>query len=128
MHTSLRMLLADDNAHFLQSVQQHLHALPWVDVIATASNGLQAVTLTEQLHPDVILMDIAMPEMSGLQATRLVKALQPPPMVIITSHSTDTDSRDKALRAGCDAFVGKLHYLQDILPMLEALAHAKDTP
>lgn len=128
MQTPLRILVADDNAHFLQSVQQQLLALRWLDVVATTSNGLHAVTLTEQLHPDVILMDIAMPEMSGLQATRLVKALQPAPMVIITSHSTDTDSRDEALRAGCDAFVGKLHYFQDILPMLEAWAQAKDTP
>jgi two-component system invasion response regulator UvrY len=73
-------------------------------------------------------MDMAMPEMGGLQAARLIKAQDEPlPYIVIASHFDDTEHREHALRAGADAFVSKLAYIQDVLPLLERLA-TEDTP
>jgi len=69
-----------------------------------------------------VLMDLAMPEMGGLQATRLIKAQDNPPYIVIASHFDDGEHRDHALRAGADAFVSKLAYIHEVMPLLEALA------
>jgi DNA-binding NarL/FixJ family response regulator len=71
-------------------------------------------------------MDLAMPEMGGLQATRLIKAQDAPPYVVIASHFDDAEHREHALRAGADAFVSKLSYIHDVMPLLEKLAGRGD--
>jgi len=60
--------------------------------------------------------------MGGLQATRLIKAQDAPPFVAIVSHFDDSEHREHAQRAGSDAFVSKLNYMQEVLPLLESLA------
>ncbi|PZP65996.1 MAG: two-component system response regulator [Stenotrophomonas maltophilia] len=84
-------------------------------------NGLEAISQTEQLKPAVVLMDLAMPEMGGLQATRLIKAQTAPPYIVIASHFDDAEHREHALRAGADNFVSKLSYIQEVMPILEGL-------
>lgn len=118
----LKLLLVDDHPGFLSAAMRHLRRLPWITVAGCAANGAEAVAQCALLHPDVVLMDLAMPEMSGLQATRLIKAQQSPPCVVITSYFDDGEHREHALRAGADAFVGKLTYIHDVMPLLEALA------
>ena len=60
--------------------------------------------------------------MGGLQATRLIKAQDNPPFVVIASHFDDAEHREHAMRAGADAFVSKLAYIHDVMPVLERLA------
>lgn len=115
-------LLVDDHAGFISAAMRHLRRLPWLTVAGTASNGVEAVAQCEVLRPDVVLMDLAMPEMGGLQATRLIKAQDNPPYIVIASHFDDGEHREHALRAGADAFVSKLAYIHEVLPLLEALA------
>ena len=74
---------------------------------------------SETLRPDVVLMDLAMPEMGGLQATRLIKTQDAPPFIVIASHFDDAEHREHAMRAGADDFVSKLSYIQEVLPILE---------
>jgi len=124
MHT-LHILLVDDHAGFLSAVMRHLRKHPWLKVVGTASNGLDAITQSERLRPDVIVMDLAMPEMGGLQATRLIRAQDDAPVIIITSHFDDAEHREHALRAGADHFVSKLTYLQDVIAILDTRYHAK---
>ena len=66
-------------------------------------------------------MDLAMPEMGGLQATRLIKTQDDPPYIVIASHFDDAEHREHALRAGADNFVSKLSYIQEVMPILEGL-------
>ena len=87
-----------------------------------AGNGIEAITQCEVLRPDVVLMDLAMPEMGGLQATRLIKAQDNAPFIVIASHFDDAEHREHAMRAGADAFVSKLAYIHDVMPVLERLA------
>jgi DNA-binding NarL/FixJ family response regulator len=120
----LKVLLVDDHAGFISAAVRHLRRLPWLTVVGSAGNGVEAIAQCEILRPDVVLMDLAMPEMGGLQATRLIKAQDNPPYIVIASHFDDGEHRDHALRAGADAFVSKLAYIHEVMPLLEALAGA----
>jgi len=120
-----RVLLVDDHAGFLSAVMRHLRKRPWLSVVGTAGNGLEAITESERLRPDAIVMDLAMPEMGGLQATRLIRAQDDAPIIVIASHFDDAEHREHALRAGADHFVSKLTYLQDVISILETRHHAQ---
>ena len=122
MFKTIKVLLVDDHEGFINAVLRHMRKHPWVEVVGTAGNGIEAVARSESLRPDVVLMDLAMPEMGGLQATRLIKAQDAPPFVAIVSHFDDNEHREHAQRAGSDAFVSKLNYMQEVLPLLERLA------
>ena len=119
---NLTVLLVDDHEGFIQAAVRHLRRLTWITVIGSAANGIEAIAQCEALQPDAVLMDLAMPEMGGLQATRLIKAQDHPPYVVIASHFDDVEHREHAQRAGADAFVSKLSYLHDVVPLLETLA------
>lgn len=117
----LKILLVDDHPGFINAAVRHLRRLEWVEIVGSAGNGIEAIAQCEVLRPDVVLMDLAMPEMGGLQASRLIKAQDNPPYIVIASHFDDVEHREHALRAGADAFVSKLSYIQDVLPLLEKL-------
>jgi DNA-binding NarL/FixJ family response regulator len=118
----LTLLLVDDHEAFLNAAQRELRPHTWLRVLGRALNGREAVLRTEELRPAVVVMDLAMPEMGGLQATRLIKAQDEPPFVIIASHFDDAEHREHAHAAGADAFIGKADYARDLLPILERLA------
>ncbi|MGB1579978.1 MAG: response regulator [Nevskiales bacterium] len=117
--SSASVLIVDDHEGFLESAERFLSTLPHVRVIGRALNGREAVELTETLRPDVVLIDLAMPEMGGLQATRLIKAQSNPPWVVMVSHYDDAQHREHAAKAGADAFVSKLWYVHEIRQVLE---------
>ena len=119
---TIHVLLVDDHEGFINAAQRHFRKVDWLKVVGTAGNGLEAIAQSEALRPEVVLMDLAMPEMGGLQATRLIKAQDNPPYIVIASHFDDGEHREHALRAGADAFVSKLAYIHEVLPLLEALA------
>ena len=125
---TLRLLLVDDHPGFINAAVRHLRRLDWVEVAGMAGNGIEAITQCETLRPDVVLMDLAMPEMGGLQATRLIKAQDNAPYIVIASHFDDAEHREHTLRAGADAFVSKLSYIHGIMPILERLAGREETP
>lgn len=124
----LRILLVDDHAGFISAAMRHFRRVDWLTVVGTASNGIEAIAQCETLRPDVVLMDLAMPEMGGIQATRLIKAQDQAPYVVIASHFDDNEHREHASRAGADAFVSKLAYIHDVMPLLQGLASGNASP
>lgn len=119
MTSRVTVLLVDDHEGFINAALRHFRRFDWLDVVGTAANGLEAIERSEALRPQVVLMDLAMPEMGGLQATRLIKTQDDPPFIVIASHFDDVEHREHAQRAGADAFVSKLSYIQDVMPFLE---------
>lgn len=117
----LTLLLVDDHEAFINATLRQLRQLDWLKVVGTAANGIEAIKQCDALRPEVVLMDLAMPEMGGLQATRLIKAEDGAPFVVIASHFDDPEHREHAVRAGADAFISKLTYLHDAIPLLERL-------
>lgn len=117
--SKITVLLVDDHEGFINAAMRHLRKVEWLDIVGRAGNGLEAIERSETLRPQVVLMDLAMPEMGGLQATRLIKTQDAPPFVVIASHFDDAEHREHAMRAGADDFVSKLSYIQEVLPILE---------
>ena len=118
---TIKVLLVDDHEGFINAALRHFRKVDWLQVIGTAANGLEAIERSEALRPDVVLMDLAMPEMGGLQAARLIKAQDDPPYIVIASHFDDAEHREHATRAGADNFVSKLSYVQEVMQILESL-------
>lgn len=116
--TPLSVLIVDDHEGFLDSAERFLVTVPGIRVIGRAINGREAVAKAEALRPEIVLMDLAMPEMGGLQATRLIKAQTAPPRVIVVSHYDDAHHREHAAKAGADGFVSKLWYVNEIRAVL----------
>ena len=119
--SKITVLLVDDHEGFINAALRHLRKVEWLEIVGRASNGLEAIERSETLRPDVVLMDLAMPEMGGLQATRLIKTQDAPPFIVIASHFDDAEHREHAMRAGADDFVSKLSYIQEVLAILEKL-------
>lgn len=122
---TIKVLLVDDHEGFINAALRHFRKVDWLQVVGTAANGLEAIERSEALRPDVVLMDLAMPEMGGLQAARLIKAQDDPPYIVIASHFDDAEHREHATRAGADNFVSKLSYIQEVMQILESL-HAPE--
>jgi two-component system invasion response regulator UvrY len=120
--TLIRLLIVDDHDAFLNAAERHLRRAEHVAIVGRGRNGIEAVALADELKPDVVVLDLAMPEMGGLQATRLIKAQDEPPFVVIASHFDDAEHREHAQRAGADAFISKLNYIAELLPIIDARA------
>ncbi len=112
----ITVLIADDHQDFRKVVHDFLDRLPNVSVVGEAINGDEAVKKVEKLLPDVVLMDISMPFMNGLEATRIIKKCWPATKVLIATNHDDPLYRKEALDASADGFILK-HSLK---PSLEA--------
>jgi DNA-binding NarL/FixJ family response regulator len=104
---SIRILLADDHTMIRQGLRSLLNAQPDFDVVAEASDGRAAVEAASELQPDVVVMDVRMPDLNGIDATRQVLATRPGAKVIALSASTDERTTGEMLRAGASGYVHK---------------------
>lgn len=122
----LRTVLVDDNKAFVVLARHLLASQAEIEVVGAGYDGYDAVRLAEELHPDLIIMDLLMPAMGGLQATRLIKAQSNPPLVIIASHYDDPRYREHAAEAGAEGFISKNDFEHHIAEFL--LRMAEKTP
>jgi DNA-binding NarL/FixJ family response regulator len=103
----VRVLLADDQRLVRESLGTLLGLLPGIDLIASASDGEEAVALAEEHHPDVVLMDLRMPRVDGTEATRRLRERHPDVRVIALTTYADDESVLGALRAGARGYLTK---------------------
>jgi DNA-binding NarL/FixJ family response regulator len=122
----IKVLIADDHRDYRRVVREFLDRMPNVSVVGEAINGGEAVEKVEQLFPDVVLMDIAMPQMNGLEATRIIKQRWPETKVLIATTYDDPTYRLQALEARADGYILK----GSLKPSLEATfgVHRLETP
>jgi len=105
--TPIRVLLADDHKLVRAGIRSLLARLPDVEVIAEASDGREAIRLVEQNPPQIVLMDLAMPDLNGLEATQYLTRTFPQVRVIILSIYADEEHVYQALRAGAAGYLLK---------------------
>lgn len=105
--STIRVLLADDHTLVRAGIRSLLETLPGIKVVAEASNGIEALNLIDQFHPDVVLMDIAMSELNGLEATSRILKDYPDTKVIILSMHANEEYVWKALRMGAKGYLLK---------------------
>jgi DNA-binding NarL/FixJ family response regulator len=103
----LRVVIADDHDLFREGLRQLLETVDDIEVVGEASNGEQAVRLVDQQHPDVVLMDISMPEMDGIQATELIVQHYPNTHVVVLTMYADDEYAIHAIRAGAKGYLLK---------------------
>ena len=104
---SVRVLLVDDSANVRQELRQLLQLTGVVQVVGEAGDGLEAVRLSSELAPDVIVMDLAMPVMDGFEATRQIKSQVPSPRVVILSVHGGPAEAERVRQAGADCLITK---------------------
>lgn len=103
----LRVLLADDNELFAEALTTTLELDARLEIVGRARNGEEAVELAAALHPDVVLMDVDMPVLDGIDATRGVKRVSPPSRVLMLTASAAAEDRARAMDAGATAYLVK---------------------
>ncbi len=110
----IRILLADDHKIVREGLRSLLEKQPDLEVVAEAENGRQAVQLVKKLQPQVVIMDIAMPELNGIEAARQIKTEAPAVKIIILSMHSDKRFVARALGAGASGYLLKDCALEEI--------------
>ncbi|MEV0415791.1 response regulator transcription factor [Streptomyces sp. NPDC050448] len=120
--SGIRVLLADDQPLVRSGLRVLMADTPDLEVVGEAANGAEAVRLTAELAPDVVVMDIRMPEMDGIEATRRIAAGPGTARVLILTTFDEDDHVYGALRAGASGFAVKDMALDDILAAVRVVA------
>lgn len=107
MMERIRVLVADDNGVYGGLLSRFLTSQPDMTVVGVASGGREAVSMADSLEPEVVLMDLSMPDVDGFEATRLLGATHPTMKVIAISAQRSDDNGRRSLEAGAAAFVPK---------------------
>lgn len=125
MGNKLKVLLVDDHALVRRGFRRMLEDEPTFQVVGEASDGLEAVESAEKLQPDVIVMDCALPQVNGIEASRRILASQPQTAILMLSmHSEDTLIR-QALDAGAKGYVLKNAMDLDLVSAIKKVAEGK---
>ncbi len=111
----IRLLIADDHPIFRSGLRVLLDLLPEIEVVGEATNGKEAVSKAAEYRPDVILMDIGMPGINGIEATRQILSTNPAISILVVTMYEDDDSVFAAMRAGARGYVLKGADQDDLL-------------
>jgi DNA-binding NarL/FixJ family response regulator len=118
----IRLLIADDHPHFRAGLRALLVSAPDLEVVGEAADGEKAVSLAAGLQPDVILMDLHMPGVSGIEATRRILHTSPHMSILVISMFEDDDSVFAALQAGARGYLLKGALKAEILRSIRAVS------
>ncbi|MBV9790260.1 MAG: response regulator transcription factor [Chloroflexi bacterium] len=119
---AIRVVLADDHSVVRKGVREFLEEEPDIDVIGEASDGLQAVQLATELQPDVIVMDIKMPQLSGVDATKRIRSAAPKVRVLALTAYDDDPYIFGLLEAGASGYVLKTAESSELIRAIRAVA------
>jgi DNA-binding NarL/FixJ family response regulator len=124
---TIRLLVVDDRPAVRTGLRIWLALEPDLEVVGEASDGSEAISLTQALRPDVVLMDVEMPGMDGISATAALRSVAPQSAVVILTLHDDAATRTRAWEAGAGAFVAKHRMEETLLAEIRrvAMAHEK---
>ena len=102
-----------------------LRKMPELQIIGEASDGLEVVRKAEKLRPDLILLDVGLPKLDGIEAARRIRALSPESKIIFVSQQSDPDVVQEALNLGAQGYIVKTRVASDLLPALKVVMQEK---
>ncbi len=118
----VRILLVDDSPEFLESAMSFLSGNSELKVVGSAASGHEALEQVQELEPDLVLMDLSMPGMGGIEATRCLKAEHDGALrIVILTLDDDSEYRSAATSAQADGLIKKSEFGTELLPMIEML-------
>jgi two-component system response regulator NreC len=121
----LRALLADDHGIVRRGLKSLLESEPGLTVVAEAADGLEALRLCAEHQPDIVILDVGMPKLNGIEVAARAQKLDHPPKVVILSMHSDESYILRALAAGARAYLLKDATDEDLLPAVRAIAAGK---
>lgn len=116
-----RVLIVDDHAFIRRGVETILEAFPEWQVCGEAANGTDAIRLATELNPEVVLMDVTMPGMNGLEATRIIRSKQPAVKVILLTLHESSEVLRSGFRAGANGYLLKADAEEELMKALRAV-------
>jgi DNA-binding NarL/FixJ family response regulator len=116
---NVRVLLCDDNDNFRQLLTQYIKAMPGIEVVGEAIDGVEVIDKTASLDPDLVLMDLSMPNQSGLDATKTIKEKWPEKSVIILTLYEDSVYKELADEFNADGFIAKSSIKNQLQSLIE---------
>jgi DNA-binding NarL/FixJ family response regulator len=122
----IRVIIADDHGPYRRSLRRLCERLGPFEVVGEARGGLETVELARALRPDVVLMDVSMPGLDGLEATRRLVTREPCPAVVLLTMHVDPHYRQEAAAAGARAFLLKDEDYHTILEAIRAVHRGDD--
>jgi DNA-binding NarL/FixJ family response regulator len=117
----IRILLVDDFVPWHETVRLLLKVNPALQVTSTATNGLEAIMKAQDLQPDVVLLDIGLPGISGIEAAPRIMRVAPDAKVIFLTENDCPEIQEKALSTGARSYVLKSDAVRELVPVLEAV-------
>ena len=122
-----RILIVDDAQAVRESLGWLLLDEPGLALVGDAANGSEAMHQALKLDPDLVILDIELPDTDGFNVTRQLKALPRPPLVVLLSIHSDDLSKQRGMQAGCDAFVEKGLGWPDLLAVLQKVLDGRQS-
>lgn len=113
---SIRILIVDDSAYFRTMIWEILSQQPGIDIIGEAADGKEAIDSVMVLNPSVVVMDIQMPVLDGIEAARCISTFLHPPQILIMSGREEPDCVKRAFQAGASGFIWKHSLAKTLLP------------
>ena len=120
--TKIRVLIADDRTEFLRGLGVVLSTDERIEVVGLAENGEEAIARALELVPDVVLMDVRMPGVSGIQATRVISQLVPIAKIVMLTSSDEEDDLYDAIKGGASGYLLKEASIQQVAKAIQAIA------
>jgi two-component system response regulator NreC len=121
----IRLILADDHAVVRSGIRMLLEAQPDIEIVAEAETGRQAVEQVRRLKPDVVLMDVQMPELNGIEATQQIKKMVPGTAVLALTMHEDDQYFFEMIRAGASGYVPKRAAPDDLVTAIRTVARGE---
>lgn len=119
---TIKLMLVDDHDVVRTGLRSYLETQPGLEVIAEAKNGLEALEQAEKAQPDIVLMDVTMPDMDGMEATRQLKHLYPECQVLVLTVHSDKQYFMQMLAAGASGYLTKQAAADELVAAIQAVA------
>ena len=123
--SNLQILIADDHDVVRKGLRMLIEERPGWIVCAEARSGREAVTLAAEHQPDIVVLDVSMPDLNGLEATRLIRKADPKSEVLVITHHDSDEMAAQVLEAGARGYVLKSDSDQDLVHAIDALSRHK---